>query len=122
MFCTRKMNNKMNHIHERALRIVYNDYTFSFEFLLRKDCSVCIHHRNIHLVSIEMFKVMKKLSPSIINEIFGNIVATSNRSGNIFLRENANSVYNGENSMRIFGPIVLNINASNEIQVNHFII
>ena len=25
MFCTRKMNNKMNHIHERALRIVYSD-------------------------------------------------------------------------------------------------
>ena len=55
-----------------------------------------------------MFKVMKKLSPSIINEIFGNIVATSNRSGNIFLRENANSAYNGENSIRIFGPIVWN--------------
>ena len=37
MFCSRKMNRKMNHIHERALRLVYNDYSSTFEELLKKE-------------------------------------------------------------------------------------
>ena len=36
MFHRRKYNNKINRIHERALMIVYNDYTSSFEELLDK--------------------------------------------------------------------------------------
>ena len=54
MFCSIQMNRKINHIHERALRLVYNDYTVSFEELLRNDKSISIHHRNIHSVAIEM--------------------------------------------------------------------
>ena len=57
MFCSMKMNRKINHIEERALRLVYDDYLSSFDELLRKDNSVCIHHRNIQRVAIEMFKV-----------------------------------------------------------------
>ena len=57
MFCWRKMNKKINHIHERAIRLVYDDYITSFQDLLIKDNSVSIHHRNIQKVAIEMFKV-----------------------------------------------------------------
>ena len=42
MFCQRKSNNLIKWIHERALRIAYNDYTSNFESLLRKDDSVTI--------------------------------------------------------------------------------
>ena len=70
MFCSRKMNNKMNHIHERALRLVYQDYTASFDDLLKKDNSLRFHHRNIHQVAIEMFKVKHDLSPPFMKEIF----------------------------------------------------
>ena len=52
------MNNKINRIHERALRIVYRDYESTFEDLLKKDKSLKFHHRNIHQVAIEMFKVL----------------------------------------------------------------
>ena len=34
MFCSRKLNRKINYIHERALRLVYDDYTSTFEELL----------------------------------------------------------------------------------------
>ena len=51
MFCTREMNQKINHVHERALRLVYNDYQSTFEYLLKKDKSLSIHHRNIHRVA-----------------------------------------------------------------------
>ena len=39
MFCSRSMNNKINHIHERALRLVYQDYTATFQDLLERDGS-----------------------------------------------------------------------------------
>ena len=65
------MNRKINHIHERALRLVYDDYTSSFNELLIKDSTVSIHQRNIQYVAIEMFKVMNDLCPPIMKEIFG---------------------------------------------------
>ena len=34
---TTGLNNKINHVHERGLRIVYNDYSSTFEDLLSKD-------------------------------------------------------------------------------------
>ncbi len=106
MFCSRKLNRKINHIHERALRLVYNDYMSSFEELLKKDKTVCIHHRNIQYVAIEMFKVIHNLSPQIIKEIFEKSEDYPFRKINKFVRPKVNTVYKGENSFRNFGPIV----------------
>ena len=36
MFHSRRLNNHIDHIHERALRIVYQDYNSSFKELLKK--------------------------------------------------------------------------------------
>ena len=47
MFCSRTMNTKINHIHKRGLRLVYDDYSSTFTDLLKKDKIVCIHHCNI---------------------------------------------------------------------------
>ena len=58
MFCSRTINRKINHLHERVLRLVYNDYQLNFDELLRKHKSLSFHHRNIHQVAIEMFKVI----------------------------------------------------------------
>ena len=40
MFHSRKMNNRINKIRERSLRIVFNDYRSTFRELLDKDNSV----------------------------------------------------------------------------------
>ena len=108
MFCSRKMNRKINHIHERALRLVYNDYTTTFGDLLKRDKSVSIHHRNIQYVAIEMYKVMNDLSPQFIKYIFEKTVQHPTRLGSTFVRPKVNTVYKGENSIRNFGPIVWN--------------
>ena len=102
------MNRKINHIHERALRIVYNDYTTTFDDLLRKDKSVSIHHRNIQYVAIEMYKVVNNISPLFVREIFEKNDMLLTRLGSDFVRPKVNSVYMGDNSLRIFGPIVWN--------------
>ena len=67
MFHSRELNRKINHIHERALRIVYRDNSSSFIELLKKDNSVCIHYRNIQSIQvIELYKVKHTISKSLI--------------------------------------------------------
>ena len=53
IFHGRTLNNKINRIHERALRIIYNDKSSSFQNLLEKDNSVTIHHTNIKILATE---------------------------------------------------------------------
>ena len=48
---SRALNTHINRIHERALRIVYNDYTSTFNMLLDKDKSVTVHVRNIQTLA-----------------------------------------------------------------------
>ena len=105
MFCSGSMNNKINRIHERALRIVYRDYESSFDELLEQDKSLRFHHRNIHQVAIEMFKVKHGLSPPFMKDIF-EITDLNNTID--FRRPNVNSVKKGCRSLRSFGPIVWN--------------
>ena len=52
MFHRRCLNNKINRLHERCPRMIYNDKISNFEKLLNKDDSVSIHHNNIHALAI----------------------------------------------------------------------
>ena len=66
----RKINNRINRIHERALRVVYNDDNATFEQLLKKDNAVKIHDRNLQVLATEMFKVKLSIAPVIMNDVF----------------------------------------------------
>ena len=70
MFHGRKLNERINHIHERALRIVQKDFNSSFQELLTQDNSLNIHNRNLQKFLIEIFKVKNGLSPELMNDIF----------------------------------------------------
>ena len=118
MFCSREMNRKINHIHERALRLVYDDYVTSFEDLLIKDKSVRIHHQNVQKVAIEMCKVKNNLSPAFIKNLFCEI-RTRTRSDASFHRINVNTVYYGEQSLRSFGPIVWDTMVPNNLKITN---
>ena len=47
MIHSRGLNNKITHIQERTLRIVYDDCSSSFADVLHKDKSVTVHQRNL---------------------------------------------------------------------------
>ena len=70
MFYSRGMNAKINRLHERVLRHVYQNSTNSFAELLKLDGSVTIHHRNIQTLALELFKVKHGLGTEIMNKIF----------------------------------------------------
>ena len=56
MMDSTKLNNKINRLHERCLRVTYDGLS-SFEELLERDNSVSVHNRNIRCLAIELFKV-----------------------------------------------------------------
>ena len=99
MFHSRALNNKISSIHERALRITYNDRTSTFEELLNKDNSVSIHHRNLPVLITELYKVKGNMAPEILNQIF------QNRTSSYNLRINSSfAVYHGTESLSFLGP------------------
>ena len=55
---------------KRALRTVYGDHKTKFSQLLNIDKSVTIHQRNLQYLLIEIYRVKKGISPTLINEIF----------------------------------------------------
>ena len=111
MFHDRRMNLKINQLHERALRMVYKDDQSSFEELLKKDGSATIHHRNIQKLAIELYKVKNGLATEIIEKLFtrkeNNFYALRNESE--FKVPKVNTVYRGDDSLRHLGPLIWDI-------------
>ena len=67
---SRTNKNKINRLHERCLRVVYNDKQSSFNELVEKGGSVSIYMRDIQILATEMYKLVNNLSPSIMNRVF----------------------------------------------------
>ena len=70
MLHSRKLNNRINKLHKRSLRIVYRDTNSSFEELLALDNSFTIHERYIQILATEVFKVINGIGPHFMMEIF----------------------------------------------------
>ena len=59
MFCSRKSNNTISKVHERALRVILGDDLSDFETSLQNNKDM-----------IEMFKIKNELAPPIMDSIF----------------------------------------------------
>ena len=69
-FHGRGVNNKNNH--ESSFRIIYIDSNSSFKYLLKKDNSFTVQHRNIQSLAMDLFKVKENLLKTIINDKVGH--------------------------------------------------
>ena len=54
IFCSRKSNNLINKVRERALRLITNDYQSSFNILLDKCNEFSVHQRNMQTLMIDL--------------------------------------------------------------------
>ena len=86
MYCQRKSNNLINKIHEKALRIAYDDYVSDFDSLLEEDESVTIHQRNIQVLASrvgDMSRTFNRLF--VVINMLTQISHTCLRARKIFL-------------------------------------
>ena len=84
MFHNRGLNNKINSLHKRALRITYGDRSS---------------------LATDMFKVKNKIAPEIIKELFTpKVIPYDLRNYNSFKRRRVNSVWHGTESVSYLGP------------------
>ena len=105
MFHSRSLNNRINILHEKALRLVYSDNKLSFQELLILDNSFTIHHRNLQRLATEMFKVKNDLSPKFMINVFPMSTNPYNlREAPDFKISNIRSVYNGSETISFRGP------------------
>ena len=111
MFHSRRVNNKINHLHERSLRIVYKDNYSSYVDLLAKDKSFTIHQRNIHSLAIELFGGKRNLS----NVIMCNVLKTRTLTYNFRSQKDFMSSLSYF-ALRLWNMIFLEIKNINSLQ------
>ena len=121
MFHSRRTNNKINRLHERALRIVYDDDVSTFDQLLAMDKSFCIHHQNIQRLLIEIYKALHDTSGNSLKEFFVKRESTiSLRSKPELVIPSVNSILKGKISLRYFASVIWN-SLPIEIREDHLI-
>ena len=107
MFHSPSINNKINCLHERVLRIVYSDFKSSFDNLLEKDEAFSIHVNNLLKLPTEMLKVSKNFSIPLMSELFHQKVNHYDlRNPNKVSFPNFNSIFHGQGSISYFGPLI----------------
>ena len=107
---SRKLNSRINRIHERALRVVYNDENSTFDELLAKDNSVKVHDRNLQVLVTEMFKVKMGISPVIMNDVFQSRNCNYiTRNFSEFKSECVKTVHYGTETVSYLGPKIWSI-------------
>ena len=102
---SRTLNNKINKLHERALRLVYDNRQSTFKELLNLDKSVIIHHRNLHVLATELYKVHHELAPELMNDVFKKRNVTYDfRKYSTSETRNIKSVYCGSETICFLSP------------------
>ena len=105
MLQNRALNNRINKIHERTLRLVYQNKNLSLSELLELDNAVTIHQRNLQVLVTDIFKVKNNLSPEIMKQVFdfqepyNNLCSETSQ----FRRENIKTIHYGIQSVKFRG-------------------
>ena len=109
MFHNRRLNNKINSMHEKALRVTYHDNTSTFQELLKEN-SVSMHHRNFHVLTTEI--IHQGLSAEILRETLVSKTSLYNllRNNTFEIRQvHSDSVHQGTETLSFLGLKILDL-------------
>ena len=70
VFCSRKSNNLVNKVQDRALRLTYKDNENNFQTLLNENNETSVHQRNLQFLMTEMYKIKNNYAPPIMHHLF----------------------------------------------------
>ena len=108
MFHEKKWNNKINKIHERALRIIHKDSTSNFEELLIKSNAVSVRQRNLQLLLTEIHKTVSNLNRSFMAVAFvTKDIPYGLLGGNNIVMPKARTNLYGNDTIRFFWSIIM---------------
>ena len=95
------MEHRINSIHKRALKLVYQDSPdLTYQELLAKDKSVSVHQKNLQLLATGIFKSKTGMSPELMNDIFHFVERPYNlRSEYTLERKRDHTLYSGSESL-----------------------
>ena len=71
MSTSRYLNNVLNSIHQRTLRLIYNDYKLPFgRILFEHNKQKSMLQKIIESLAIEIYKFREDLTPPIMSDLF----------------------------------------------------
>ena len=110
MFYSRTLNEKINKLQERALRVVCKNNDMTYQQLLEMENSYTIHERNLQKVATEMYKIKHNLSPKLMNDLFTLYEDPEDlRENKNFLIPKVRTVNYGLETIRYRGPLIWNL-------------
>ena len=121
-FCSSKSLNKIEKIQERALRILYNDYSSNYETILKQSSKSTMEVKRLRSLAIEIFKTINDKNPEYMNEIFHKTAFSTHRPLDLQVNQNSTTKY-GMKSLRSLGPHIWNSlpnNVKSETDYNKF--
>ena len=124
MFTSKNSMLKINKIHRRTLRVVYDDYSSTYEELLASHNDISIHQKHLKHLAIEVYKSLTNLNPEFMWPFFKNKSIPYNlRNGNICILPPARSSHYGINSVQFWGSLLWNnlpISVKESVSVKEF--
>ena len=105
MFHSRTLNNRINRLHEKALRLIYKNSNCNYQELLEQDNSFTIHHRNLQKLATEMYKIKNHISSPLFQEIFPEFTGFHDlRNNKCWKTYNIRTVLYGSETISYRGP------------------
>ena len=120
LFCKKFYTDRMEKIVYRALRVVYNDYTSTYEQLLAKANMDSLELQRQKTLICEIYKSVKNIGPRYMSDIF-IVQREHSRRGLQLLENRARTSAYGTHSVRIYGPKLwnsLDLNIKNSVSID----
>ena len=108
MFCRKTLYSKIEKIHHRTLKVIYQSND-TYENLLLQSNTVSVHQRHLRFLMIEIYKSVSQLNPQFMWSFFTHKDIPYNlRNGPILGLPKTHSFYYGTNAIYFRGSLIWN--------------